>query len=432
MASLLSPFHIGHRHSYFHVLITMHELLNVPLISGEFGALWKMNKTAAVNPLRLAGAALSGAAQDVSHSIAGESDENMQVYTSDGDKETSDQRMRLGELLHGRSPAYTTDAKGVVPNASLQQHKVVWEHKLETFVRIGVDKERADEGYGALHDTPFRLFVKQSLSESSFDSDSQLGTLRLNLAEYAPRISPVPAPGAPPSVFPGQTRHDTRQYLLSDSASNALVRISVEMRFVGGVAQYAVPEVHCGITGLTTLLEPSDEVANVPDTVANVQDAQWSTMPSHGIDWHSRMPLPQMQLQHAIPPEHIRVPRRERQTRLLSDPEADAPRLKSCATDNDAVVRRVLGMPGEPEDTQREHHAPETQQSLLARLRWGTLKNVISGSSRTVSDSDKRSPPRVRRNSSVRTLSNPLSPLLRSAPDSGGPSSGGNSFATAE
>lgn len=432
MASLLSPFHIGHRHSYFQVSITLHELLNVPLISGEFGALWKMNKTAAVNPLRLAGTALSGSAQDASHGIAGESDENMQIYTPDGEKETSEQRMRLGEGLQGRSTAYTTDAKGVVPNASLQQHKVVWEHKLETFVRIGVDKERADEMYGTLHNTPFRLFVKQSLSESSFDSDSQLGTLRLNLAEYAPRTSTFTAPGAAPSVFRGQTRHDTRQYLLSDSASNALVRISIEMRFVGGVAQYAVPDVHCGITGLATLLEPSDEVTDVADTVTSVQDAQWSTMPNHGIDWHSRMPLPQLQLQHAIPPEHIRVPRRERQTRLLCDPETDAPRLKSYAADNDAVVRRVLGISGEPEDTQQEHYAHETPQSLLARLRWGTLKNVFLGSSRTMNDSEKRSPPRVRRNGSVRALSNPLSPLMRQTPDSGAPSSGGNSFATAE
>ncbi|CAD6913549.1 unnamed protein product [Tilletia controversa] len=41
MASLLNPFGFGQKHAYFYVRLTIHELKNVPLITGEFQVKWK-------------------------------------------------------------------------------------------------------------------------------------------------------------------------------------------------------------------------------------------------------------------------------------------------------------------------------------------------------------------------------------------------------
>ena len=414
MASLLSPFHIGHSHAYFQVCITMHELLNVPLIAGDFGATWKMNKTSAVNPVRVAGSALASAAQD----IASTGTENAEPVQEG--EEVREQNARLSDLMHGRSPAYTSDANGVVPNAPVRQHRVEWEHKIEKYIRIGVDKGRTDDVGGVLHSTPFRLNVLQSLSESSYDSESRLGSLRLNLAEYAPRLTPASGSGAAstsllPHAAPSSTavRHDTRQYLLSESASNTLVRISVEMRFVGGTPSYVVPDVHGGITGLAGLLEPAED-SRMPDTMAasNERDAGWSSMQSHGIEWHSSMPLSHMQYLHAVPPEHLRVTRRSRRVR---DADPDSPQL--APVDNDVLVRRILGMPIESDTARSESPSSDVHESLLARLRWGKLRQVFAGTTRSPSDSEKRSPSRTRADT-IRSLQNPRSPRCRRGSDS--------------
>ncbi|KAE8270135.1 hypothetical protein A4X09_0g2194 [Tilletia walkeri] len=45
MASLLNPFGFGQKHAYFYVRLTIHELKNVPLISGEFQVKWKFKQT---------------------------------------------------------------------------------------------------------------------------------------------------------------------------------------------------------------------------------------------------------------------------------------------------------------------------------------------------------------------------------------------------
>ncbi|UZJ55275.1 hypothetical protein CBS101457_004595 [Exobasidium rhododendri] len=42
MSSLLSPFNFGQKHAYFHVRITIHELVNVPLVTGRFKARWRV------------------------------------------------------------------------------------------------------------------------------------------------------------------------------------------------------------------------------------------------------------------------------------------------------------------------------------------------------------------------------------------------------
>ncbi|KAK0554287.1 hypothetical protein OC846_002170 [Tilletia horrida] len=45
MASLLNPFGFGQKHAYFYVRLTIHELKNVPLISGEFQVKWRFKHT---------------------------------------------------------------------------------------------------------------------------------------------------------------------------------------------------------------------------------------------------------------------------------------------------------------------------------------------------------------------------------------------------
>ena len=425
MASLLSPFHIGHRHAYFYVCITIHELINVPLIAGDFGASWKMNKTSAVSPVRVAGAALSSAAHEVA--ALGTDEDEPGSAAEDEDKE---QKMRLSHLLHGKSTAYTSDAKGVVPNAPVRAHRVHWDHKVEKHIRIGVDKVRAEDVGGLLHSTPFRLSVMQSLPESSVESESVLGTLTLNMAEYAPRLTQASGSGSSTSSLqsqsqspsqsqstppPTNSRQDTRQYLLSESASNTLVRISVEMRFVGGTPSYVVPDVHGGITGLAGLLEPSDE-NKITDTMADSreQEPTRSSVQSRGIEWHSNMPLSHMQYLHAVPPEHIRVARRERRERRAPD-DPDSPQL--APVDNGVLVRRILGMPTESESARSDNQSDDTHESLLARLRWGKLRQVFTATSRTPSDAEKRSPPRSRAEG-ILGLSKPHSPRHRRGSDS--------------
>lgn len=42
MSSLLSPFNFGQKHAYFHAKITIHELTNVPLVTGNFKTRWRV------------------------------------------------------------------------------------------------------------------------------------------------------------------------------------------------------------------------------------------------------------------------------------------------------------------------------------------------------------------------------------------------------
>ncbi|KAJ9479726.1 C2 NT-type domain-containing protein [Pseudozyma hubeiensis] len=55
--SLLSPFGFGQKHSYFHVELTIHELTNVPLVTGLFACKWKVKGSHSLASLQHSAAA---------------------------------------------------------------------------------------------------------------------------------------------------------------------------------------------------------------------------------------------------------------------------------------------------------------------------------------------------------------------------------------
>ncbi|PWZ00258.1 hypothetical protein BCV70DRAFT_107535 [Testicularia cyperi] len=52
MASLLAPFSFGQKHCYFHVELTIHELTNVPLVTGLFSCKWKVKGAHSLSSLQ--------------------------------------------------------------------------------------------------------------------------------------------------------------------------------------------------------------------------------------------------------------------------------------------------------------------------------------------------------------------------------------------
>jgi hypothetical protein len=78
MASLLSPFNFGgQKHAYFHARITIHELVNVPLVTGHFKARWRVKNVHALQniPGQLSTAANEGQAE---RDASGQSSDNLE------------------------------------------------------------------------------------------------------------------------------------------------------------------------------------------------------------------------------------------------------------------------------------------------------------------------------------------------------------------
>ncbi|KAA8912715.1 N-terminal C2 in EEIG1 and EHBP1 proteins-domain-containing protein [Sphaerosporella brunnea] len=136
------------------------------------------------------------------------------------------------------------DCRSRTTREPIKDHKVVWRYTHD------VQGLRLNIGRGnVLQEQHIVLEVHQEYSGGR--ERIQLGTVRLNLAEYARRAC------------------ETRRYLMQDSKINSTLKVGIEMHQVGGESSYEVPalkgaQVFAGIAGIIGDQRDSDESRNIP------------------------------------------------------------------------------------------------------------------------------------------------------------------------
>lgn len=505
MSSLLSPFHIGPKHAQFYVQVTLHEVTNVPLLSGEFAVSWKVHH--AVSPSsRKQNAALG----QLNLEADGESKHRLRISTSRDDmglRRSNSHRtaqspasdmssaMRSTDSLHlasperistsrsnnslapedgvlGSSPPSTfswtrnrsaSDAsrsveslvedqakspgeparnrvrqlrenegrrtrhrsgsftgrhapfalqsvhiepKGHTPFERVQQHSVKFERKFDAVVRVPItksDEQDNKEALGALGQSHLRINVQQLLRTNTSgtqqqESLSQLGFVNVNLAEYAPKAGQG-TPSSTPSSHssPASTsRTEMRQYLLSECSSNAMLRLSVEMRFLDGTPLYRVPPIRGGIEDLASFMMPSDLSTDLPhmptsptkaESEAEQRPVYAANAERPGLEWHYKLPMSLLFRATAVSPEHLREPKAAASTcdtrpgGHLMTCNASAPRMMYCDTNTEELIDDLFkGHLGPMADERQEEPTSPTstsddsqRRSRAARLRWDKI-----------------------------------------------------------
>lgn len=158
------------------------------------------------------------------------------------------------------------DRKGTIPPAPVRAHVVAWEHAVQHVLRVPLGKAVATAdvplsrlpasqrtnprkmlpllGHGPMSDSSLRLEVLQV--HPGEREGAVLGYVNIDLAPFADQ---------------GTT---ARRYLLMNSRTNATLRISVDMRCIGGDTQWVTPSFAEGhLTDLTDLTGPEENYAEL-------------------------------------------------------------------------------------------------------------------------------------------------------------------------
>lgn len=513
MSSLLSPFQHGHKHAYFSATITLHELINIPLLQGEFGLTWKVQHAASS----------SGRKGHLSHQLVNEHDdrspklsvntstESLGVRRSDSSRvvqspesvssdglraaegsaptspvpgspvvaaardlgmtprtgppsavptspstptnrsaeslaeaapdaprspqeptwhrlrqlrecnESRRMRHRAGSLS-GRSTlsAQPTEPRGQTSFARVHDHTAKFDRKFDVVIRVPIGKrvapvegerERDADGTrsprvdsptaGLLGDAELAIKVLQQVRvvtgvrSQAGEEQSTLGTVHLNLAEYAPESPAAPPASSASSTHSGMstsgTRTETRQYLLDECLANVLLRITVEMRFLGTTpVLYRVPPIRDGIVDLASIMTPgagdvaglSEDAGHADAVLRSERDDALNDAP--GLEWHYKLPTSQLYRSTAVPREHLLASDREALCPMkgclgLIAGDASGPRMAYCDTNTEQLIDELFeGHLGPTTDNRLPPSPPLTddssrQRSNVARKRWDKI-----------------------------------------------------------
>uniref|UniRef100_V5E486 C2 NT-type domain-containing protein n=1 Tax=Kalmanozyma brasiliensis (strain GHG001) TaxID=1365824 RepID=V5E486_KALBG len=247
--SLLSPFNFGQKHSYFHVQLTIHELDNVPLVTGLFACKWKIKGSHSLASLQHSAAAavhqgtsriVSGAARKPP-SISSAKEANKDVKATDHE---SDPANKGSTHVSTASNADASEADTSSPTSrrdSTTSRKTT-NSRPKSLKDIG--RHKSSESHNHTHDVdPLLFFSQEPKGETHFvkvadhkvewERDVQVG-MRIGI-------------GKPRTSGP------------NDSKTNATVKLTVSMTFLGGEREYYVPPISNGlmVNGLRSIMAPS-------------------------------------------------------------------------------------------------------------------------------------------------------------------------------
>ncbi|KAL4253205.1 hypothetical protein ABKN59_004723 [Abortiporus biennis] len=125
----------------------------------------------------------------------------------------------------GQANTAFSESKGMTDWSKLRNYTVRWDHKVSVVVQMDVHRETLD-----LLPSELRLVVMQRVVAGDPDAPSEprLGAVYLNLAEYA------------------NAAVVTRRYLLSESKTNALLKLTIELEHIGGTDKFLPPPLRKG------------------------------------------------------------------------------------------------------------------------------------------------------------------------------------------
>lgn len=217
---------------------------------------------------------------------------------------------------------FTQEPKGETDFIKVHEHKVEWERDLQVGLRVGIGKpktgndtppsssrrdspsvsakssakdlrsrahrdqhlEDMSTAWGRLTNSELKLTIKQDMPENvkSTTHENGLGYVVLDLSEFAPDPPSSSSrhrhhhhhhqhhhshhhhhhphvPGSEHSYRDRVSRTETRKFLLNDSKTNATVKITITMTFLGGAREYYVPPISNGllVNGLGSIVAPS-------------------------------------------------------------------------------------------------------------------------------------------------------------------------------
>lgn len=379
------------RYAHFYVDVRIHELLNVPVTTGEFCVVYKVKH--AVNPSRRAPLGDDAVASPQSEEVMSSpsvmaSSASLDDASSAGsglriDTHVQDEVAKRPWYMYSSPTSRSSGAHKFITNQTpyepIHAYAVKWDASIQTNIRIGISRHlirTREEEAGRLHSSAVLLTVYWRHPEDE-DQRRRFGQIKINLAEYAPSTQGM--------------RTESRQYLLDKCACNALLRLSIHMRRVDATHAYRVPRIQQGINDPATAHH--DDIFSPPPTSSSSDaSAALETDPNHGLEWHFKLPMPLLYGYMVVQPEHIQPGTR---THLFDDEIlADLP-YPSSADDETASTTST-----------KSHH-----QSSRARMRWRRLIESVAGSRRA--PSDRREALRSRARSEANRKSRPFSPLHR-------------------
>ncbi|KAB5590363.1 EEIG1/EHBP1 protein amino-terminal domain containing protein [Ceratobasidium theobromae] len=281
------------KHATFSVQISIHELANVPLVSGDFACRWRLKGAQSLSQAlgRRDSASAKSIRSDGTGSISGsgsfkekkpknsplDADIEVQVQPpsppldpasaqasisttlslgesewssgSDGkppillepsaspdhgsDTEDGHTKPTSAAPTNDRSQHTTQAGRGQTATVPIADHTVRWEELVELAAHMGVAKESK-----SLMPADLKLTVEQvPLSQEPAKPKTPLGVVRINLAEYVGK-GPV-----------------TRRYLLRESKTNATLKLTIQVKWLSGEQEYIAPplqkaQIMEGVAGL--------------------------------------------------------------------------------------------------------------------------------------------------------------------------------------
>ncbi|WFD19594.1 hypothetical protein MCAP1_001828 [Malassezia caprae] len=491
--ALLGPFPLSTRHAHFQVCVYVHELIHVPLLSGEFSLDWHIKhsvghprKTLASlasvdedndddteRSMTLAQAEGAERAQEVLESPATDlssvdadgrrvawpvpgddaprspvapstpnlsprppvtespelvrsaaaRDDTQRPVDSPAADDASAHAPAPSRRMRPRARSNTANtagssifavvqhhtASGQTNFLGVQGHSVQWDSRIESVVRMGVGRPdaesetkdsdsirsaRSESSAGRLRPSRIRLRVyRRQADEGHTDSRQKFGSLTLDLAEYAPRLS-----GATGS----HTRRESRQFLLDNCSCNALLRLTLEVTYLDGTQSYVVPSIQQG------MLDPANLQAGERTARLNPSGSDLSPSgldePGRGLEWHSKLPLPLLYHSAAVKPEFVRhdeahaLSSQQRSSLVHSfSYDASQPRHTYCRMNSAALIDDLFsGLLGPMEDERTEAQAPPSAPHRR-RMRWRQLIHSAGAAAKPASSDELHRPGRSAR-----------------------------------
>ena len=354
------------RYAHFYVDVRIHELLNVPVTTGDFCVVYKVKHAvhlsrrapqgddAVPSPQSDAGSSSSSVmASSASLDDAASAREGLRI-----DTRVQDEVVKRPWYMYSSPSSRSSSTHKLMthqtPYEPIRAYKVKWNASIQTNIRIGIHRHlirSREEEAGQLHSSFLLLTVYWRRPEDD-DQRHRFGQIKINLAEYAPSTH-------------GQ-RTELRQYLLGKCACNALLRLSIHMHRVDATHAYRVPRIQQGIHDPTSA-HHDDVPSPPPASSSSNAPAAPDTDPNHGLEWHFKLPMPLLYNYMVIPPEHI-----EPGTRApLFDDDilADLPDPSSGDEDNAST-------------TSAKSHHPGSR----ARMRWKRIMESVAGARRAPTD----------------------------------------------
>ncbi|KAI0689329.1 N-terminal C2 in EEIG1 and EHBP1 proteins-domain-containing protein [Cytidiella melzeri] len=285
--------HILPKHATFLVHLNVEQLSNVPLVSGEFGVRWKFKNVQSgagllskMKPRSASSTTGLGIRKDRSKdkmatppeiTIHSESGTRVSLDEQDAPPEPSTSAL-YGNFLAASPPSTPMprpatpsfanamssekrgESKGMTEWVQLKNYTARWDQSVDVLVQMDIHRETAD-----LLPCELKLVAMQRVVHGDPNAPHQprLGAIYLNLAEYANQ-GPV-----------------TRRYLLRESKTNATLKITLEVKRVGGEETFKPPPLRKGeiMASVTGILSNNDlyntKIARNLDMYTRADDEDW-------------------------------------------------------------------------------------------------------------------------------------------------------------